>query len=85
MIDLGRKQDMQALMLVVNDNYEPLSRRRHAYRTMQSIKRKMSDSHITRLRLRLIAATIDNNIPEVEKIGGRIEDYERHNYINRKF
>lgn len=85
MIDIGRKQDMQVLMLSVNDEREPLARRRKAYRTMQSIRRKMSDQHILRLRLRLIAASRADDVVQVEKISGRIEDYERRHQLNRKF
>jgi len=85
MIDGGRKLDMQMLMAVVNDVQEPLFRRRHAYRTMQSIKSKMHDRVIVQLRLRLIAATSAGDIAETEKIGERINDYERRNHVNRKF
>ncbi len=85
MIYIGRKQDMQTLMLFVNNEQESLARRRKAYRTMQSIKRKMSDQHILRLRLRLIAATIADDVHEIGKISGRIEDYERRYHLNRKY
>ena len=84
MIDIGRKRDMELLMSVVNDEAEPLLRRRHAYRTAQSIRRKMADGYVLRLRLRLIAAIIANDIPQIHKLSERIEDYERHNHLNRK-
>lgn len=85
MIDIGRKLDMQLLMTVVNDELEPLFRRKHAYRTMQSIKSKMSDQHITHERLRLIAANIAEDVEEVTKISERIQAYERRNHLMRKF
>jgi hypothetical protein len=75
---------MEMLMTFVNNEQEHPIRRRRAYRTMQSIRRKMNDKTILRLRLRLIAASIVSDHKEAEKIGERIEDYERHHYINRK-
>ncbi len=85
MIDLGRKRDMQILMMAVNDETETLSRRRLAYRTCMTIKHKMNDKHITTLRLRLIAASQNQDKPEVEKISARLNDYERRHHLNRKF
>jgi hypothetical protein len=84
MIDLGRKQDMMVLMAAVNDESRPLMQRRRAYRTCMSIKRKMSDKTISKLRLRLIAASIANDLPEIEKLGERLQEYERKHVI-RKF
>lgn len=85
MIDIGRKLDMEALMKVVNDSSEPLFRRRRAHQMMMSIKDKMSDPFIARTRLRLIGATINNDLPEVEKLSGRIQDYEYRYHRNRKY
>lgn len=85
MIDLGRKKDLEMLMTVVNNESEPLFRRRRAYRMVQSIRSKMSDPVILRLRLRLIAASQNDNHVEIEKIGERIEEYEKRNHLMRKF
>lgn len=85
MIDLGRKRDMQILMAAVNDEAEPIMRRRRAYRTFMSIRRKMNDTNVTKLRLRLIAAASNSDKLEVEKISDRLNDYERKHHINRKF
>lgn len=85
MIDLGRKKDMEILMLMVNDQGSHITKRRQAYRTMQSIKRKMNDPTITKLRLRLIAASLNNDVDESDKLSERIQDYERKHYIARKF
>lgn len=85
MIDLGRKKDMEALMNRVNDESIPLSLRRGSYRSFMSIRRKMNDPVITKLRLRLIAATVGNDLPEVLKIGERLTEYEARHYGKRKF
>ena len=85
MIDIGRKNDMQMLMRFVNDPNEPLFRRRKAFRTMQSIKHKMSDTTVQKLRLRLIAANMNNDSHEVEKISMRLQDYERKHHTLRKY
>lgn len=85
MIDLGRKKDMEMLMTVVNDVTQPLILRRRAFRRMQSIKAKLSDKTILRLRLRLIAATIYNDIPNMLKISERLQEYEVRNHLMRKF
>ncbi len=85
MIDLGRKRDLEVLMIAVNDPSEPMMRRRHAYRTMSSIRRKMRDTRILKMRLRLIAATMNNDLTQVNKISERLNDYERKHHTNRSF
>lgn len=85
MIDLGRKKDLEMLMLFVNDERQNVMQRRRAFRTMENIKRKMNDPFILKQRLRLIAANIAADSKEVEKIGDRLQEYEKRYYINRKF
>lgn len=85
MIDIGRKKDLEMLMSVINNEHESIERRRKAYRMFQSIKSKMGDKTILDLRLKLIAANMNNDADQVEKISMRIQDYENHKHLMRKY
>lgn len=85
MIDLGRKHDLEAFMAIVNNEQEHPLRRRNAYRVMQSVRKKMRDQKILKLRLRLIAATLANDLVQIMKISERLQDYEHKHYPRRSY